>query len=78
MNSLTRFQNHNSWVRETSGLPLLIFSVFDVQTKRYIKSIKQPRKDCQCAQFVREFITNVLASIDYQHQRQKMAQVKDK
>ena len=58
--------------------PINFFDVIDVQTIRYTKSIKQPRKDCQCALFVRVFITNVLASTAYQHQKQKMAQVKDK
>ena len=58
--------------------PINFFAVLNVQTKRYTKSIKQPRKDCQCALFVRELIKNVPAFTVYQYQRQKMAQVKDK
>ena len=58
--------------------PVNFFAGIDVQTTRYTKSIKQPRKDCQRALFVREFITSELAPTVYQHQRQKMAEVKHK
>ena len=58
--------------------PINFFACIDVQTTRYTKSIKQPRKDCQRALFVREFITSELAPTVYQHERQKLAEVRHK